>query len=53
MQLQLHKKHETIINSHNEKVSHQKRHCPNEQKCNSIKKELYSLKENYQAENIA
>ena len=42
----------SIINSHNKRVLHQNRPCPNEEKCNCIKKELCPLNGNYQAENI-
>ena len=42
----------SIISSHNKRVLHQNRPCPNEQKCNCIKKELCSLNGNCQAENI-
>ena len=41
-----------IINSHNEKVLHQNQPCPNEQKCNCIKKEFCQLNGNCQVENI-
>ena len=41
-----------IINSHNKKVSHQNRPCPDEKQCNCIKKELCPLKGKCQAENI-
>ena len=41
-----------MINSRNKKVLHQNQPCPNEQKCNCIKKELCPLNGNCQAENI-
>ena len=41
----------SIINSHNIKGLHQNRLCPNEQKCNCIKKEFCPLNGNCQAEN--
>ena len=41
-----------IISIHNKNVLHQNRPCQNEQKCNSIKKELFPLNGNCQAENI-
>ena len=37
------KKKKKIINSHNKKVLHQNQPCPNEQKCNCIKKELCAV----------
>ena len=42
----------SIINCHNKKVLHQNRPCPNERKCNCIRKELCPLNGNCQAENI-
>ena len=42
----------SIINCHNKKVLHQNRPCPNEQRCNCIRKELCPLNGNCQAENI-
>ena len=42
----------SIINCHNKKVLHQNRPCPNEQKCNCIRKGLRPLNGNCQAENI-
>ena len=42
----------SIINSHNKRVLHQIRPCPNEQKCNCIKKEFCPLNGNCQAKNI-
>ena len=42
----------SIINCHNKKFLHQNRPCPNERKCKCIRKELYPLNGNCQAENI-
>ena len=42
----------SIINSHNKRVLHQNRPCPNEQKCNCIEKDLCTLNGNCQARNI-
>ena len=42
----------SIINCHNKKVLHQNRPCPNERKCNCIRKEPCPLNGNCQAENI-
>ena len=42
----------SIINSHNKKVLHPNRPCPNEQNSNCIKKELCPLNGNREAENI-
>ena len=42
----------SIITSHNKKVVHQNEPCPNEQKCNCIKKDLCPLNKSCQAENI-
>ena len=42
----------SIINCHNKKVLNQNQPCPNERKCNCIRKELCPLNRNCQAENI-
>ena len=42
----------SIINCHNKKVLHQNRPCPNERKCNCIRKELCPLNGNCQVEKI-
>ena len=42
----------SIINCHNKKDLHQNRPCPNERKCNCIRKEVCPLNRNCQAENI-
>ena len=42
----------SIVNSHNKNVLNQNRPCPNEQKCNCIKKELCPLNRNCKNENI-
>ena len=45
-------KNKINLSCHNKKVLHQNRTCPNERKCNCIRKELCPLNGNCQAENI-